>query len=300
MVQTYIIATSVVDTRKYFSSWLYFLIPAALIIYSICIAVIADVKWILKIKRIYYSLCTLLYIFMLKHINVIGICPKDGLFDISNKAWSIIIFTLIFFVSSIIIDNWIISGYVFKELGFLGTKFIREESKTVVAEQEGYTYSLENGITAMFETITEIRKLFENEDIMSEIKSNKFDFILRLSEVIEVYYKHRKLSVDINCETYVNSDIDSIVEDIVASNQLSLYKKIKLKKVLNKKDFIYLENKTYNLMLVTEKSLVFNKTNDIILVKIRSIKEINLYDRYIIVDIVKYFEIYLLFILSKL
>lgn len=288
-----------IDTTTYFNLRIYWLIPILLLTYSVCITIFTDIEWVFKMKRIYYSICTLFYIFMLKNINLIGISVEKGLFGTSNKVWSIIVFTIIFFLTSIIIDNWIISGYVFKEFGFFGAKFIKDETKITVVEQEDYIHSLENGIKGEFDVIDDVKKLFADGEVIGDIRTDNFDLIERFSEILRLYYKHRKVSVDVECQVYLRDNIDNIVDELIDDNQLQLYKKHQIKRTLNKNETLYIENKKQNLLLVTTKSSVLNDESNL-LIKVKSIKDINLYDRHIIVNILFYFELYLVLALKKI
>lgn|GEM_PF-2962519 len=289
----FLTAAPIIDTTNYFKSWWYFTIPATFILYSIIIAIFAEIEWVYKVKRIYYSISTLVYIVMLKNINLIGIAGEKGLLGTSSKVWAIIVFTIIFFLTSIIIDNWIISGYAFKEFGFFGAKFIRDEAKTTVVEQEDYIHSLENGITGIFEVIDDIKTLFKNEDIIEEIKSDRFDFTEKFTEIAHSYYKYRKLGADIDSEIYKISDIDRITKELKDFHQLSFNKGIQIKQTLKNSETIYIEKKDYNILVVSTKSNILGE-DDNLLIKIKSSKDINLYDRYILINILFYFELYLM------
>lgn len=289
----FLVEAIIVDTTNYFKSWWYFCIPAALILYSIAIAVFTEIEWVYKVKRIYYSISIFVYVIMLKNVNLIGIAGEKGLLGTSNKVWAIIVFTIIFFLVSIIIDNWIISGYAFKEFGFFGAKFIRDEANTTVLEQGDYIYSLENGITGSFQVVDDIKTIFKSEEVIEEIKSDKFDLAARFTGILSAYYKHRKLDADIDIQVYGANDIDQIRKDLKDANQLSFKDEIHVKGVLKNKETIYIEKKDYNLLLMsTESSILGNGDN--LFIRIKSSKEINLYDRYIVINMLFYFELYLM------
>ena len=139
----------------------------------------------------------------------------------------------------------------------------------------------------------DIKNLFKNDKVIDEIKSNNFIFTERFTEIAQSYYKHRKVDADVDIQVYTENDISQVTKELKNDNQLSFKDEIHVKRILKDNETIYIEKKDYNLLMISTKSSILGN-EDNLFIKIKSSKEINLYDRYIVINILFYFELYLM------
>jgi len=167
-----------------FSTPLVYIFPIALIIYSVIIFTVTDYELISKIKRIYYAVMLLLFTIVLKNVDFTSVC-ETGLFGTSAKSWSIILVSIIGAIIIVLIDSYIISGYVFKEFGFMGTKFIRDETAETVKNQHDYIFSLESSIKAQYELIEKIKRDFAG---INSRRGKRLNFNEEIGKIIKEFY----------------------------------------------------------------------------------------------------------------
>lgn len=284
------------DTKLYFSSWLWYIPSIALILFSAIssLFIFKDDNIISKINRFYYSVCMLAYVLIVKNINLVSISSSSFL-GIRPKFCSIITFTIIYFLIILLIDNIIISGYSFKEFGILGAKFIRDDTKATVIEQDEYIFSLENGFSALQDTFNYMETFFSEQQTKDDIKNSKFDYTLNLHDIIEHYYRKELLSVNIDFTIYDSSDIKSTIIGICNKYTLSNKNMHKLKSGLsnNSNSCCYINNTSFNIYIVPQKSSHLNNPFNNIFIEIKSFKKLNVYDKYILSCIFKQYELYL-------
>ena len=176
-----------------YNDWI-FLIPIALIIYSVRIWYKAKGetdKEKITVKRIYYSISIIIFLIVIRNENIYLWC-KDGPMNINSDVWSHIVAMIIFLLIAISIDYFIISGYVFKELGIFGAKFIKEDTKEIVKENTKYHLALIKTINSLCDVPEYISKYFKN--------------------ILLFFYDIKDIDVDIDVYFYEHKDSESIIK----------------------------------------------------------------------------------------
>lgn len=276
------------STLEFFASSYYYIIPIVLILYAIGVAIFIEYELISKVKRIYYSVFILMYVAILKCVNLTGLCEK-GLWGLSAKTWSVIVFSILALIAAILIDNYIISGYVFKEFGLLGAKFIKEETKQTVIEQGNYILSLEAGIQASFYTIDDIKALMKETNTIIKVRNRTFNFLDEVKKVLYLFYGYRNLDVNITVKLYDNSNMNSIINDLTQQHGLKKKERSEVQNCLTEEISFYLNREKNNYFLITTKTNEYPGKK--IMLGIKSPKEINLNDQYIILNLIYTLEL---------
>lgn len=193
-----------------------YILPIMFLIYSIIIWIKGNDELATNVKRIYYSMVVLCYIILVNTVDVSRWCDK-GQFGISNIVWSYCVSIIITVVLAVLIDNFIISGFVFKELGFFGTKFIREETKKAVDVQYKYLLNLEGSLETLHKIPNKIQSIFSKPDVIKSIKEGSFDFVKEFTFLLQYYYSLKKIDADIDVLIYKceKKDIDNIVSEYI-------------------------------------------------------------------------------------
>ncbi len=288
---TFILSANI--NKNYFKSdWLY-LIPIVLLVYSLIMWIFGDNELQTNIKRIYYTFFLFLYLMFMKHVDVTKWC-NSGPFGISPAIWSILLSLLVAFLIALIIDNFIISGYVFTEFGIFGAKFIKEETKRTVDVQHWYLLNLEKCLEALYDIFFYMYTLFNDPQIVAEIKEGTFDYPLHFTKILNNYYLLKSEFVHLNVKFYKTDKvgIKAITEDFAMRNRLNLMEKLQFKAFINNQ---YGGSKYYKLnnekiFIITAK-VKHSKEDEMLMITIRSEKEINVYDLYPILSFLNYFEL---------
>jgi len=277
-------------TKDLFSSPLYYIFPVALIIYTIIIAIASNFEVISKVKRIYYAIMSLLFIFVLKNVDFMWV-SKEGLWGTTPKAWSLILVSIIGMILIVLIDSYIISGYVFKEFGFFGTKFIRDETTETVKSQHDYIFSLESSIKAQFELIDKTKKDMADS---GKLKIKKLNFNEQIEKIISGFYALKNTETQVEAYNFKKGDYNLVVDKLTNDYNLNLYQIIKLKSRLKNNLLYYLKIKgcDYNMLHVVITSEFAPDFEIGIAIKLYG--ECNLHDQYIIKNIIYYYELELI------
>ncbi len=281
---------TILSTVDFFSSNYFFILPIIFLFYSIFIAIFSDFDRTSKVKRIYYSTMCIVFVIILRNVNLVGLCDK-GLWGLTAQTWSVVVFSIMALIFTIFIDNYIISGYVFKEFGFLGTKFIKEETTETVKIQGDYICSLEKGIQSSYDCIDYFKERIVNANIKSNL-TGKFNFVNEFEILLVKYFEMKNIEVKVDVSTYTNNQINLLVNKISQEFNLSRREISELKFRLEKDISYYFKRKDYEVYHLVATSEFFPDKNISILIKYYSV--CNLFDQYIIKNLLYYFEIELL------
>lgn len=275
-----------------YSNWV-FTIPASLLIFSILMCIFSSDDFQTKIKRLYYTIFIFGYLIFIRYEDVTVWC-KNGYFNLSSNVWSILFSMLVVLIIAMVIDNFIISGYVFKEFGLFGAKFIREETKQAVKEQDGYTMLLEKSYESLYYTLGQINQLFQEDKLIESLHNKTFSYTKQFTEVLKCYYEDIHQNVFVHVQIY-NKHPDSVKKLISALDRkyhLTLTDRHKLHKCLSCDDLgasHYFDLGYTKIFVITAKPSLCS-INEMLFISIESKKEINIYDFYPILCFLNYFE----------
>lgn len=278
------ISKKTITTTDFFSPWTYYILPIALILYAIIIAWKTDFDFMAKIKRLYYSVMIFALVIILKCVNLIGI-GKEGLWGTTPKAWSVILFVIIYTIAIVLIDNYVISGYVFKEFGFFGTKFIKDDATETVKSQMGYINSLESSIKAQYEMIERIKTDTER------LAEDKLDFNVQIGKIITDFYTCKNIDVQVETYNFDKGNYDAVIEKLTKQHDLDPAQIRELESRLQKNLFYYLKGRgtDFNLFhfIITSE---FRPELEIgIAIKLNG--KYNLKDQYILTNLIYFYEL---------
>ncbi|HWT76212.1 MAG TPA: hypothetical protein VN258_16050 [Mobilitalea sp.] len=268
-----------------------FIIPLILFIYCIAVCKIGLDKPKVNIKRFYYTFFILLYIIFIKTVDISKWCG-EGPWKIRSDIWSNIVVLIAAVITAIIIENLIITGFAFKELGLFGTKFIKDESQNYLIDQRNYVYQLEYSLESLYEVSFKIRDMFLKKANITDLKSNKSSFCKAFKEILEFYYELKSENVVIHIRFYKQdeNDINEIVEKLMSKNILKRREKVELKNDLinNGKTSNYFSNETSNILVMTENVM---HCDERLLITIQSKDDIMMHDIYPIISFLNTFEL---------
>lgn len=256
------------------------------LIYSIIIFFeMTNLSFEIRMRKIYYSLCILVYTWIVTTVDLQYVSSK-GYLGLSPKAWSIASFTIFYYVILFLVENLILSNSSFKEFGFFGTKFIKSEQIATVTNQAEYINSLELGIEAVNKTVHFISEYISNPTTSRQLNSGIYDYNDNFKEIMKYFFKERNLNCTIEIYTDVNKSnlfhSGGILEGLSSRTQKEIHKRV--------------QEMQYTYIKVSEKDnvLVIPITNNIsnctFAVVIRSHEEINEKDTYIVRNLLTTYE----------
>ncbi|MBH1941041.1 hypothetical protein I5677_09070 [Mobilitalea sibirica] len=233
------------------------------------------------IKRYYYTIIVLIYIIIIKFCDVPAWC-STGMFGITGEVWSYIILMIVTLLLAVILDSFIISGYVFKEFGFFGARFIRDVTQKTVELQKKYVLSLEGSLKTVYAIPKNIHDYFSDPDIRKKVLKGSFDFPKEFKKILKCYYGMKNIDADVDVFFYniSNEEIDKIVEDCTGVYSLKWSERKILKERLHNTNGIrwYIDKKDYSVYLITIK---YGPAPEVMLmISIKSFNEANLLDSY--------------------
>lgn len=191
-------------------------------------------------------------------------------------------------IVSVLIDTWVISGYVFKELGIFTAKLVREETKEAIESLETNVGLLERNIKASNSCNFYIKELFSQQEVCDDIESNNFDFIDKFRLLLLKYYKDSQLDITLEIKLYKNEDIDNIVNSYKCIYNLN-YRDIKdIKTNLKGIGSIAITKNDNMIMFVTLDASIYPE--DRILVAMKSNDAISRYDEFMIENLLRMYE----------
>ncbi|QUH21801.1 hypothetical protein [Alkaliphilus sp. B6464] len=270
-----------------------FIFPIVLLIYSIAAWKFGNDERKTNIKKIHYSLFVFAYLFFIRYEDVSTWC-ESGPMGITAPVWSYLLSILVTLLIAIAIDNFIISGYVFKEFGIFGAKFIRDATQQTVIQQNGYMLSLEKNLEALYSVLFKINELFSNPNIVGQVRNGRFNFSKHFRGILKHYYdfKDENVKIDVQFFRQDADNIKNIIEGYNIKYNLGFKDKRDLKNCLSNNDGAnwYLDSKEYKVYVITTK-VKHNNSNQLLLISIKSLDEINIYDMYPVLNFLHVFEL---------
>lgn len=262
-----------------------FAIPIIFFIYSIYAWHKYQDNFMTNIKRVYYSFALLMYFVFIRYENVSMWCIAAPL-GIIPEIWSYLFSMIVAVLIAISIDNFIISGYVFKELGFFGAKFIREDikkdTKDTVIEQNDLILSLENNLELMYDIPLLIDSIFELNNVYDDISENFNSFTQYFSNILKTYYSLKNEIVSIEVSFYEYDDIETIIKKYRTNfNGTITDKNIKdLRKCLNGEiEGTYLTLGDHRIYAISKTITLLSKNRELF-ISIKALDDVNVLDIY--------------------
>lgn len=191
--------------------WFVLALAVAILMYSIMYCLFAKAienkTAITKIRKIWFSLCLLIYSLLINFGYMPAIDSKNNLpiyngLGIIQEVWDLIIYFLVMLIFAIIIDLFIIRSILVAEINLAGVGGKFEESAESITRYENLTDQILNKINTEFKILQEIE--IHLDFIQDKLDSeNGIDF---LSELLNLLHKY---------SAYLNDKVSiSIIEDI--------------------------------------------------------------------------------------
>lgn len=289
------------DTTAYFKSWWFWIPAIALLVYSLFSFMETKKSKKVLLIRMYYSVVIVFYTFVLKNINLFGIAEEKGLLSLSQGAWSVTFFTIVYLMMSVLIEKLIISGEVIGSLSLFGSSAIfkddnKENSLSMIREN---IISLEMGIESITKTYKYMVEYLRSQSVIEEINEAAFEYDSTLAIIINKYYKYKGQGAIARVFSYSESDSGEDIKDIL-NNELREYAistahKILIKKEINKEYIYQLFREKDNILFIPTKSHILN---ELVLIVVKSNEDINLNDVQILNQILFVFELSLVQLLN--
>ena len=283
------------DLKFLYSNWV-FLFPAILTVFTILIWIFGSDRFLINIKRLFYCLYILGYLIFIRQVDVTGWC-NEGPFHISSHISSLFLSMIVAFLIAMAVDNFIISGFIFKEFGIFGAKFVKEDKETqkAVIQYDDYSMVLEKSLESLYYTLDKIHKFFFDQQIIDSIKDHTFDYTKHFTDFLMDYYEYKSEKVYIHVQLYDTTPevINKLVNAYTIKYDLRLYNRNILKKCLSNHQYgtsRYFGIGKTKLFIITA-NIRHSKENEMLLISIESRKEINIYDFYPILCCLNDFEI---------
>lgn len=262
-----------------------FAIPIIFFIYSIYTWHKYKDNFMTNIKRVYYSFMLLMYFVFIRYENVSKWCITAPL-GMVPEIWSYLFSMIVAVLVAISIDNFIISGYVFKELGFFGAKFIREDikkdTKDTVIGQNDLILSLENNLELMYDIPLLIDSIFELNNVYDDISEDFNCFTQYFSNILKTYYSFKNEIVSINVSFYEHDEIETIIKKYRTNfNGAITDKNIKdLRKCLmGEIEGTYLTLGDHRIYAISKTITLLSKNREL-LISIKALDDVNVLDIY--------------------
>lgn len=275
-----------------FSSPLLYLIPGILLVYAILVAIFSEQEWEAKIKRIYYAAMFLLLGFIIQAYDFNALA-ETGLWGMTSEAWSIVLFSIIWFIVTLILDSFIISGFVFKEIGIFGTRFIKEETKQMVKQQGDYILFLEAGIQALDKIIEYMKEKLADKSVKDVLRKKSFDFLEEYEKFLVQFFNYRNLETLVEVQAFDSDNYENLVSKIADTYNLKKSDIEEFYFSLEHNLRYYTQNEHYEILHVVANSKLVKNQSISITVRYKK-DECNLNDQIFIKTILQHFELLLI------
>lgn len=223
-----------------------------------------------KIRKIYYWIAVLIYVFIYNNINITSLV-NGAPFNLSPHTWGVIVYTIAFYIVVIVIDTYMISGTGFNEIGLLGASF--KKTNKVIAMQTEFSKLVSDQVFAQSLTIGYLKQKYTKDNLKDMVIDNKYNYGGILQDVIYRYYEFLNIDVMLDIKLIDNTTSPDEYKRIKTDYKLNLFTVKRIEKYYNEGTTYYLQRKTDNIAFVTIKTDIIQSP---IMLIIKSSKDLNI------------------------